>query len=160
MGGYDLVISTITLLQPVIIFEINDGLYRWLLEDGPDKSDVIRCGYRIVLRNLAAAVLLMALILPRLPVRHRALIGILTVVNCFYPVFQQITRGLKNHRIFALSGILNSILLLSLSLLFLACTDLGTGAFYLAQILANGAAVLICWPRRSCFSARGEETSL
>lgn len=142
MGSYDLVISTVTLLQPVIIFEINDGIYRWLLEEGTDRETVIRCGYGIVLRNLAVAVVFMTLLLPLLPVKHRLLIGIMTAVNCFYPVFQQITRGLRNHKIFALSGILNSILLLGLSILFLAFTDLRAGAFYLAQILANGAAVL------------------
>ena len=142
MGGYDLVISTVTLLQPVIIFEINDGVYRWLLEEGTDKWDVIRCGYRILLRNVAAACLLMAVLMPLLPLRHRTLIGILTAVNCFYPVLQQITRGLKHHKIFALSGVLNSVLLLGTAMVFLAFTDLGAGAFYLAQILANSSAIL------------------
>ena len=142
MGGYDLVISTISLLQPVIIFEINDGIYRWLLEDGVNSWDVIRCGYRFVLRNLAVAAAVMAVLLPLLPVRHRLLIGLLTAVNCLYPVFQQVTRGLKHHQIFARSGILNSILLLGLSVLLVAFTDLGAGAFYLAQLLAGAATVL------------------
>lgn len=142
MGGYDLVISTISLLQPVIIFEINDGIYRWLLEDGVNSWDVIRCGYRIVFRNLAVAAAVMAILLPLLPVRHRLLIGLLTAVNCLYPVFQQITRGLKHHQIFARSGILNSILLLGLSVFLVAFTDLGAGAFYLAQLLAGAATVL------------------
>ena len=63
MGVYDLIISTITLVQPIIIFQINDGIYRWLLEDRENAGNIIACGFRIAYRNMAAANILLILFL-------------------------------------------------------------------------------------------------
>ena len=142
MGIYDLVVSTIALLQPIIIFQINDGIYRWLLDDSIDSFDTIRCGYRIVIRNLIIANAVMLIVLPFLPIQHKILVDLLVNVNCLYPVFQQITRGLKQHRIFAVSGIINAAIMLSAAFVLLKCSNMGIGSIYLAQIIANGASIL------------------
>lgn len=142
MGIYDLVVSTIALLQPIIIFQINDGIYRWLLDDSIDSFDTIRCGYRIVIRNLIIANVVMLIVLPFLPIRHKVLVDLLVNVNCLYPVFQQIIRGLKQHRIFAVSGIINAILMLSAAFILLKYSDMGIGGIYLAQIIANSVSIV------------------
>ena len=142
MGIYDLVVSTIALLQPIIIFQINDGIYRWLLDDSIDKNDTIRTGYRIIFRNIVIANILILIFLPLLEVKYKIFIFVLINVNCFYPVFQQITRGYKNHKIFAISGIINAVLVLGLSWLLLAYSKMGIGGFYLSQIIANAVTII------------------
>lgn len=142
MGIYDLVVSTIALLQPIIIFQINDGIYRWLLDDSIDPYDTIRCGYRIVIRNLVIADAVMLIVLPLLPIQHKVLVGLLVNVNCLYPVFQQITRGLKKHGIFAVSGILNAVLMLSAAFILLKYSNMGISGIYLAQIIANSVGIV------------------
>ncbi len=142
MGVYDLVVSTIALLQPIIIFQINDGIYRWLLDDSIDKLDTIKCGFRIGIRNLIIANMVMLIVLFFLPIQHKILVGILVNINCCYPIFQQITRGLKQHKIFAVSGIINAVLILSGTFFLLKYSRLGIGSFYLAQIVANGFSII------------------
>ena len=142
MGIYDLVVSTIALQQPIIIFQINDGIYRWLLDDSIDSFDTIRCGYRIVIRNLIIANAVMLIVLSFLPIQHKILVDLLVNVKCLYPVFQQITRGLKQHRIFAVSGIINAVLMLSAAFILLKYSDMGIGGIYLAQIIANSVSIV------------------
>lgn len=142
MGVYDLVISTITLMQPIIIFQINDGIYRWLLDENNSKEDVIKCGFSIAYRNMIVANIIMAILFVAFDFEHKVLIAILLNLNCLYPLFQQITRGLKNHKIFAVSGIITGVIVLSLSFISMEYFDCGVEGFYIAQIVSNIAGIL------------------
>lgn len=142
MGVYDLVISTITLLQPIIIFQINDGVYRWLLEKPEDKENIIICGFKTVYRNLVVADLIMIILLFFIDMRHKLLIAIVLNLNCIYPLLQQITRGLKKHKIFAISGIINGGLVLSISYILMRFFNQGVAGFYIAQIISNIAGIV------------------
>lgn len=137
LGIYDLVISTITLLQPVIIFQINDGIYRWLLENPDDKNNIIRSGFAISFRNIAVANFIFIPICYFAKLDNVLTIAILLNLNCIYPVFQQITRGLKNHQIFAISGIINGLSMLAISYALLVYFKTGIVGFYIAQIISN-----------------------
>lgn len=137
MGIYDLVISTITLLQPIIIFQINDGIYRWLLERPDDKENIIKSGFKIAFRNILIADAIIILVLVKLNLQYKLLIAILLNLNSVYPLLQQITRGLKNHKIFAISGIINGVLVLFISFILMKYFGQGVKGFYIAQIIAN-----------------------
>ena len=41
MGYYDLVLTTISMLQPLIIFQINDGVFRFLIDSSEKKQKSI-----------------------------------------------------------------------------------------------------------------------
>ena len=111
MGIYDLVISTITLLQPIIIFQINDGIYRWLLERPDDKENIIKSGFKIAFRNILIADAIIILVLVKL--------------------------NLQYHKIFAISGIINGVLVLFISFILMKYFGQGVKGFYIAQIIAN-----------------------
>lgn len=147
LGTYDIVISTISLLQPIIIFQISDGIYRWLLDEENNSNDVISLGVKIVIKNLIAANLFFLIFLFFKNGSKINIFLILTLlnINCIFPVAQQITRGLKNHKIFALSGIFNALLIVVLSFVFVSYFNLGVNGLYLAQILSNILAILIMW---------------
>ena len=142
MGIYDLVVSTISLVQPIIIFQINDGIYRWLLDKDNSKEDVIKCGFRVAYRNMIITNVLMVIGFMMFDFDHKILIAILLNLNCLYPIFQQITRGLKNHKIFAVSGIITGVSVLSISFIGMEFFDMGVEAFYIAQIVSNVAGMV------------------
>ncbi len=158
MGVYDLITSTITLIQPIIIFQINDGIYRWLLEAKEDARDIIACGFRIAYRNMAVANIILILFLLFFDLENKFLILTLLNLNCLYPLLQQITRGLKNHRIFAVSGIINGGLVLMVSYVLIKYLALGIKGIYIAQILATGTGILYLSvkQRTGLFSVRGD----
>lgn len=162
MGVYDLITSTITLIQPIIIFQINDGIYRWLLEDKEDARDIIACGFHIAYRNMAVANIILILFLLFWDLENKILILILINLNCLYPLLQQITRGLKNHRIFAVSGIINGGLVLMFSYVLIRYLALGIEGIYIAQILAAGMGILYLSVRQriGLFSIRGDRDNM
>lgn len=162
MGVYDLIISTITLVQPIIIFQINDGIYRWLLEDRENAGNIIACGFRIAYRNMAAANILLILFLLFFDLEYKFLIVTVLNLNCLYPLFQQITRGLKNHRIFAVSGIINGGLVLVVSYILIKYLALGVKGIYIAQILATGMGILYLSVRQRInpFSIHGDREKI
>lgn len=162
MGVYDLITSTITLIQPIIIFQINDGVYRWLLEDGANAGNIIACGFRVAYRNMVIANLLLLPALYFLKLKYSPMIWLVLHLNCLYPLYQQITRGLKNHKIFAVSGILNGGLVLGVSYVLIKYFHLGVGGIYLAQILAAVTGILYLSIRQGIglFPVRGDGEKL
>ncbi len=137
LGKYDLVISTLTLVQPIIIFQINDGIYRWMLEHPEHREGIISTGFKIAYRNMVIANIFAIFALYSLDVEHKVLIFILLNVNCIYPILQQITRGLKNHRIFAISGIFSAIIVLGLAYVLMKFFFYDINGIYIAQIVSG-----------------------
>ena len=82
MGVYDLIVSSITLLQPIIIFQINDGIYRWLLENPEDKDSIIACGFTIAYRNLILTNIVLFVLLQFINIDNIFWAIILLNVNC------------------------------------------------------------------------------
>lgn len=142
MGIYDLVISTITLFQPIIIFQINDAIYRWLLDPEYDNDKIISIGVKIAVRNLIITNIIFIVISFFITINYSWIVLVLLNINCIYPIFQQITRGLKNHSVFAKSGIINAILIVALTIFFVCILNLDILGLYLAQLLANLCSVI------------------
>lgn len=136
MGTYDVVISTISLIQPIIIFQINDGMYRWLLDKDCNKASVIKSCFKLAIVNMLVINIGYLILVPLLSFSHKFLVLILLNANCIYPMFQQLTRGLKNHKCFALSGIYNAAIVLLLCIIFVCLLKTGISGLYLSQIAA------------------------
>lgn len=137
LGTYDLITSTLTLLQPMIIFQINDGVYRWLLEYPNNSKEIISTGFKITYRNLIITNIIIIIGISFLDFQYKILIILLLNINCIYPLLIQITRGLKNHKIFAISGIISAIIVLSTSFILLHFFQFGINGIYIAQILSS-----------------------
>lgn len=137
MGTYDVVVSTISLIQPIIIFQINDGMYRWLLDKNCSNQAVVKSCFRLALINIIIVNMGYLVLAPIFPFSNKILVLILLNVNCIYPMFQQLTRGLKNHKCFALSGIYNGFIVLLLCVIFVCILKIGVSGLYLSQIAAT-----------------------
>ena len=149
MGIYDLILSTFNLLQPVIIFQIQDGVYRWLLESPEHRNSIVENGFFIAYRNLLIANMLIVPLMMYFQMSNWLMAVVLLNVNCIYPLMQQVTRGLKNHLIFAASGILNALFVSSMSYVCMRYFRMGVKSLYLSQIAANFIAILyLAWKQK------------
>lgn len=137
LGTYDLIISTLSLVYPIIIFSINEAVFRWLLDEtGSKQIEIIAVALKITLRNIAVFDILFLLIQTIIQSRYGWYI--LGVINAgaVYPVLQQIARGLRKNRLFAVSGLLYAVMLvLSNAILVFGC-DLGVEGLLLSQLFA------------------------
>lgn len=140
-GNYDFIYTTISLLIPLLTLCIYESSLRFLLDKKNDKSVIVTITFKYSL--FAIAIFFILAILNRI-------FGLINIFNnyflfyillflssLFYIVMQNITRGMDEIKSVAISGILNSILMLSLNLFFLLYCKLGLNGYFLATIISN-----------------------
>lgn len=143
-GNFDFISVTISLLIPLLTINIAEGAWRYLLDEklGDDKKKQI-CGisFKITIYSIIFVFVLICInnyFNISLIVKNYSIYFILYyAVSVLYQFAQNITRGFDRLNNIAISGIINSILMLSLNLLFLLVFDLKLDGYFLSNILAN-----------------------
>ena len=137
LGVYDLIISTLTLLYPIIVFSINDAVFRWLLDNNEkDSLKVIATGLKITFRNIFIFNIIYIIYNLYFNIEYGWIVLVIINLGSLYPVFQQIARGLKKNKIFALSGLLYAVGLVFFNVIFVILFRLGVTGLLISQIAA------------------------
>lgn len=136
MGVYDLIVTTLTFLSPVITFQLTDGIYRWLLDPEYDKYIIIKTGIVRVFSNMALVLVIGAPILLFLKVSYGILILLMLILQSVFYILQQIARGLKNNYIYVISGIVHSSIFLGLNVLQIVIFNRGIRGLMESQIIS------------------------
>lgn len=147
-GRFDLLITAVTLMLPIVTLQISDAAYRYLVdeEDEREKEKVITNAFFGLLINVVVGfsiVMLILILTYQITYTKLELICffLLAFSNLLFVFLQQVIRGLKSNKEFALSGIINALLLALLSILFLVFMDLEYIGLLIANILAYFMAV-------------------
>ncbi|MGP7818706.1 oligosaccharide flippase family protein [Niallia sp. 01092] len=137
-GYYDLIVSTASLLLPIISFQIYDGLYRNLLEveELEEKKKNISATIYIIVRNLVIFNVLYLLVDILLPFKNSSLILLFINVFIIYTAYLQIARGFKQNAVFSIAGIINTVLVVLFSLYFIILLNLKVSGLLLSMILS------------------------
>lgn len=146
-GLWDLVVTASALLAPFITFELVSAVYRWLLEEKEKekRTSIITTGAVTILRNLLIFNLLASIILlfVSVPYGWLALLFIdITVLSSF---MQQCARGLGFNKLFALIGIIQTIITVTFILIFIFAFKLRVEAFFYSSIIAGAFVVIFAW---------------
>lgn len=146
-GLWDVVVTTATLLAPFITFELVAGVYRWLLgeTDESKKQQIITTGAVIILRNLLLfnVVAVAVLLLTSIPYGWLALLYVdISIVVSF---IQQCARGLGYNKLFALIGVLQTVITVALNLIFILIFHLRLDAFFYSAIIAGIGVTIVGW---------------
>lgn len=140
-GTYDLFIVSINLLAPIISIQISEAVYRWLIEEKQDKKkqDAIIFNGLLIVTTVFVFFYFIFLFVTSYVVElnYSGYFSILLLVNLYVPFFQKVLRGLDKNLIFAISGVLNTLFLLILNLLFLSQFNLKIESLFLASIISN-----------------------
>lgn len=138
LGYYDLILTTVSLLQPIILLAFDEGLYRWLIgTDAIDKKTVVSTCLRITIATSIGTAALFAILNLKFHFRYFVLIALFLVSALIYQMVLNAVRGLSNNKLYAASGILNSFLVLVLEVIGLIPLHLGIEALLLSKLLAN-----------------------
>ncbi|OHR74229.1 hypothetical protein HMPREF3291_04390 [Bacillus sp. HMSC76G11] len=147
-GRFDLLVTAVTLMLPIVTLQISDAAYRFLVdeEDDREKEKVITNAFYGLLINVVVGFLVVMLILMftyqiTYTRSEFILFFLLAFSNLLFVFLQQVIRGLKSNKEFAMSGIINALLLALLNILFLVFLDLEYIGLLLANILAYFLAV-------------------
>lgn len=140
-GLWDLVLTTIALLSPLITLEIVSASYRWLLEENnrQEQEKIITTGAISIVRNLmimnCVSIIILFLMPNDIPFVWETLILVnVSVISSF---IQQCSRGLQFNKLFALIGIMQSIIVVIMNLIFMFGFNLRIEALFYSLIIAH-----------------------
>lgn len=145
-GIYDLVISTVTLLYPLLTANIVDAVMRFSMEKTCKKEETASIGIKYVLISIilfgsGLLVFRVANIYPNI----NDLCVYIFLYYLFYVLnqyFIQFTQGLERVKDMGIAGVIGTIVMLAANILFLLVLKKGLPGFFAANILAQAIPVL------------------
>ncbi len=139
LGAYDLITTSIILLVPFVSIQVSDAVYRWLLDATGDsgRTTAISNGLTVLFVMFIpfSLLFLLANVLFTIPYAYYSLA--LLLLSALSVMCQQILRGLGKNKLYSLSGILYTFLLVLLNVVFLWYTHLMVKGLLIASIIAN-----------------------
>lgn len=142
-GITDLLIQTGNLIIPIASVGIANGVIRYGLERSSNKASVFTTGILVTL----AGFFVLALASPLLDQLtflsgHVRLVLLYVLAANLHSICNQFARALGHVRLFALDGILRTVLTILLNILLLAVFPMGAVGYVLANVLADGIAAV------------------
>ncbi|SES96442.1 Membrane protein involved in the export of O-antigen and teichoic acid [Enterococcus malodoratus] len=139
-GISDLVMTTVSLLLPVVSLSVFDAVLRFSLDEDSDKIQIFTNSFFITL--IGTAVLLVTIpIVIFFEIGYGIFIILILIAQIYQTLFSQYAKAINKIRIFAINGILLSFATAGLNVLFLVVFKLGiTGylfSIFLATMISN-----------------------
>jgi len=138
-GYFDLMITAIALLIPIITFQITDALYRYLLDskDYKEKCRVITNSISIMILNLIFVNLIFLIIFRFKKFDYQYLFLEQLDVSILYSVWIQVARGLKQNVLYSVSGFIFTVISLLSNIAMIVCLHFGIEALILSNVFAS-----------------------
>lgn len=152
-GIYDLIITTVSMLTPIITLQISDGVYRWLIDGKNDQRKVISTALRLLFASLAAASAAFFAISRRVDVPYFWGVWVYCLFSMTYGVVQQMIRGLGYNKLYSLGGLAYTIVLLSLNVVGLIVLRLGVETLLYSAAIASAVCLIIFFRKLDIVSA-------
>ena len=145
MGVYDLLLSTVNLLCPLITMQIADAAYSWIIRGTKDAQSCIRASMQLLLMNTVVAVVTTCIVHFFTPIPYFWQFLLLMISYNALSVVQKLLRGLKNQRLFALSGIAYTAIFLILNVIQICVLRQGVGSLLTSAFIANVLTILLVY---------------
>ena len=150
LGEYDLLVTTVSLLSPLITMRISDAAYRWIINNQENEVPYISASYLLLLRNAIIYTLIIVGINHFIPIWNCYYFIAILIGDRILECLQKLLRGLKNQKLFAVSGIMHTAIMVGLN--FIKVCVLGENVEALLQssvisIYITIAFLLICEKR-------------
>ncbi|TYR36883.1 oligosaccharide flippase family protein [Sphingobacterium phlebotomi] len=144
MGFYDMVVVTIGLIIPVASLQLAESIYRWLLDvEVTELKRVISTSFLSLFCAILAILVVYLIGTHFYSLEYRGIIGVYFIVMCLYPFCLAVARGMKKNKLYALSGLVNSAVLVIVNWVLLAVFSFGVVSLFIANILANIVSILL-----------------
>ncbi|WP_010522378.1 lipopolysaccharide biosynthesis protein [Aquimarina agarivorans] len=154
-GYYDLVVTTIMLVVPIMTMQLSDSVFRWLLdnkEDVKEKENAITNAFFYIISNIIIAILVLFFI----SLFVKILFFYWIVIQLFFATLlifiQQTARGLSKNKLYAASGVILTLFLLISNIMLLIVFKMKTEALFISTILSNLIAVFFLGYKINFFS--------
>lgn len=135
----DLITQTANLLFPLISVGITEGVFRFTLDGAENRKSVFTYGFlSITLGSLLFIVIAPLLGLVKDFNGYVWLIVVYTMASSYHALCSQYVRAVGKTGLFAIQGIINTMLVIALNILFLAVFNMGITGYVLSVVAADG----------------------
>ena len=142
MGLYDILMSTINLLTPIITMQISDAAYRWILRDEDSKDLYIRTTIQVLVINCCLFSFLIIIGNYFIAIPYCYYFTAVLVSSRMLATVQKLLRAIGNQKLFAISGICYSAVFLLLNLLQICIMNQGISGLFQSAVIANAVALI------------------
>ena len=137
-GTADLISQTANLLIPLASVGICDGIFRFALEDSEDRRGVFSTGIFVLLLGSAGLLgLIQTLRAFDIFSGYVMLIACYVIAANLHSAFANYIRAQGKTGLFAVQGIINTVLTILLNILFLIVFDMGSLGYVLSVVIAD-----------------------
>lgn len=148
LGYYDVVLTTISMVQPLVIFQINDGVFRFLIDsEQKQQTAIIGSVMKFLCLTTAASECLFMVFCGFVKVQYALWVGLLLFTTMFFTLMQDIIRGLGLNKEYAAYGVLNSVVMLVLETVGLIGLNMGVKALVISKACAYGVCIVTMFAR-------------
>lgn len=143
-GFYDLILVAALILVPVITLQINDSIYRYLLEakDENEISKIVTNALVVIFGGILVFTPLYFLFIKFYYIKYSVLIVIFVVVNILQIMYQQIARGVKMNVVYSISGVIYTFVMLISNIVLVIIFDKKVDGLIYSNILSCLAVVI------------------
>ena len=161
LGYYDVVLTTISMIQPLVIFQLNDGVFRFLIESEKEQSKaIIGNSTKFLCLTTLVTEILFAVFCAFVNIQYALWVGLLLALTMFFILFQDIIRGLGLNKEYAFYGVLNSVVMLVMEVVGLMILHLGVEVLIVSKACAYGVCIVTMLARhKEIFAALRERMS-
>lgn len=145
-GSYDIVITTVNLLMPILTLNISESVMRFSLEKKNDTKEIFSIGFKVIAR---------AWIILTLAIAINNIFNIIDIIKTYslymlllfpatslYLLCSQFARGTDKIVDLSIAGVINSFTMVLFNVLFLIYFKLGVIGFFMASILSYLIAII------------------
>lgn len=143
LGDYDLLMTTVSLISPLITLKISDATYRWIINKKENEKVYISATYKLLLRNSIVIALTILAINYFFPIWNVTYFILILIGDRILECIQKILRGLKNQRLFAFSGILHSFIFLSFNFISIVILHKGVRSILLSNVFSLYTTIIV-----------------
>ena len=141
VGIYDLAVSTVQLLFPILTLNIVDALMRFLMDKSKSKDEVATIGIRYVIISILP-VLMFLIIASRIEALRsihgfEVYIFLYYLFNCFNQYMIQFAKGIEKVFAMGVAGVLGTVTILTANIVLLLVIQAGLPGFFIANILGQ-----------------------
>lgn len=145
MGTYDLLISTVSLLTPIITLQISDAAYSFMIRGRLEPRICIVSSMQLLTVTSLVSSLVIFLVNFFFPIAYFWEFLLLCVTTNVLTVVQRMLRGLKKQGLFALSGVLYTAVFLALNVVQICVLKQGVRSLLSSAIIANTVTLIVIW---------------
>ena len=139
-GTVDLLNTYVSLLIPIIIFEIQQAIFRYLVDNRKDEEEkevlISTTIFSAIVQSILY-LLIYCVIAQFIKNEYKYFLATNVVANIFSSIMLQISRGLGNNKVYTMGSFITASLTIILNVIFIVCLNMGAYGMLAASLISN-----------------------